>query len=75
MSCASENGTMFGVSAVDMSLSHIFSPLISFSYGQYSYAIVIDIKGKTNIVYVSAQPGTPVLSSTQNLTLIFKCQN
>ena len=52
---------MFGVSAVDMSLSHIFSPLISFSYGQYSYAIVIDIKGKTNIVYVSAQPGTPAL--------------
>jgi hypothetical protein len=45
MPCTSENGTMFGVTAIDMSLSDVFSQLISFSYGQYSYAVVIDVKG------------------------------
>lgn len=45
MSCASENGTIFGVAALDISLGGLFSELLSFSYGQYSYGVVTDVKG------------------------------
>ena len=51
MPCTNENGTMFGVSAVDISLSDVFSQLISLSYGQYSYAVVIDVKGIYHKMY------------------------
>lgn len=45
MPCKSENGTMFGVAAIDLSLSEIFSEVLSFSYGQFSYGALIDIEG------------------------------
>ena len=45
MPCTISNGTMFGVAAIDISLAELFSELILFPYGQYSYGIVTDIKG------------------------------
>lgn len=45
MPCIDENGSMFGVTAVDNSLKNVFSQLLSSSFGQYSYGFVIDIKG------------------------------
>ena len=52
MPCTTDNDITFGVSAIDMSLSDVFSQFISFSYGEYSYAVVIDVKGIYHLLFL-----------------------
>lgn len=52
MPCTDQNNTMFGVTAVDLSLSDVFSQVNSFSYGRHSYTAVIDVKGIYNKTYL-----------------------
>ncbi|XP_028405667.1 uncharacterized protein LOC114528242 isoform X2 [Dendronephthya gigantea] len=60
MPCTDENGTIFGVTAVDMSLNYVFSQILLFSYGKYSYAMVIDVKGR---VWIHPRAPNPEESS------------